>query len=244
MKILGIIPARFASSRFPAKALVDIKGKSMVERVYEQASKAPHLNKVVVATDHKKIYDHVVAFGGEVILTSASHESGTDRCAEVLSHFPDFDYVVNIQGDEPFINPEQIQTLTNSLDGTIQIATLCISIKSEEILFSSNAVKVIRDKNENAIYFSRHPIPFNRNSNTEEWLDKHFYYKHIGMYAYRSDILKEITSLPQTPLELSESLEQLRWIENGYKIKVSISETDSIGIDTPEDLEKALKLYF
>lgn len=244
MKILGIIPARYASSRFPAKALADIKGKTMIRRVYEQAEQASSLHKVVVATDHQGIYDHVKNFGGEVIMTSIAHQSGTDRCAEVLNTLSGFDYVVNIQGDEPFINPVQIDTLTNSLDGIVQIASLCIQIKDEEVLFSPNAVKVTFSKAGNAIYFSRNPIPYNRSFPENEWLNHHSYYKHIGMYAYRSDILKEITLLPQSSLEIAESLEQLRWIENGFKVKMEVSSIDSLGIDTPDDLKRAIDTYF
>ncbi|HYG37189.1 MAG TPA: 3-deoxy-manno-octulosonate cytidylyltransferase [Cytophagales bacterium] len=244
MKILGIIPARYASSRFPAKALADIKGKTMIRRVYEQAEKASSLHKVVVATDHQDIYDHVKTFGGEVVMTSVAHQSGTDRCAEVLDTLSGFDYVVNIQGDEPFIDPVQIDTLTNSLDGIVQIASLCIQIKDEEVLFSANAVKVIFNKAGNAIYFSRNPIPYNRSFPHNEWLNHHSYYKHIGMYAYRSDILKDITLLLQSSLETAESLEQLRWIENGYKVKMEVSSIDSPGIDTPDDLKRAIETYF
>lgn len=243
MKILGVIPARYASTRFPAKALAEVKGKTMIQRVYEQAIKSPQLNKVVVATDHNEIFEHVKSFGGEVVMTSPEHQSGTDRCAEVLETYSAFEYIVNIQGDEPFIDPQQIDTIISLLDGHTQLATLCKRIEEREVLFSPNAVKVILDKNSNALYFSRYPIPFNRNISQDQWLEHYDYYKHIGMYAYRKDILKEITNLKQSKLELAESLEQLRWIENGYKIKVEISLIDSLGIDTPADLEKAVKQY-
>jgi 3-deoxy-manno-octulosonate cytidylyltransferase (CMP-KDO synthetase) len=244
MSILGVIPARFASTRFPAKALADINGKSMVQRVYERVAKASSISKVVVATDHQVIFDHVRSFGGEVIMTSEHHQSGTDRCAEVSRSLPQFDYIINIQGDEPFIDPEQITTIAELLDGKTELATLAIPIKQTDILFSPNSVKVIFDKEGKAIYFSRNPIPFMRNFERNEWILRGSFFKHIGMYGYRSDILKSITSLPQSSLEISESLEQLRWIENGFQIKVSITDIDSLGIDTPEDLERAKELYF
>jgi 3-deoxy-manno-octulosonate cytidylyltransferase (CMP-KDO synthetase) len=244
MSILGVIPARFASTRFPAKALADINGKSMVQRVYEQVAKATSISKVVVATDHQTIFDHVKSFGGEVTMTSVDHQSGTDRCAEVSKRFPEYNYIVNIQGDEPFIDPEQIKTIVSLLDGKTELATLAIPIKEEEILFSPNSVKLIFDKDGKAIYFSRNPIPFIRNYEKNEWILRGRFFKHIGMYAYRSDILKLITSLPQSSLEISESLEQLRWIENGFQIKVSVTNIDSLGIDTPEDLQRAKELYF
>lgn len=244
MKILGIIPARYASSRFPAKALVDIKGKSMVQRVYEQCLQSTLLTKVIVATDHDLIYNHVKSFNGEVIMTSENHQSGTDRCFEVVSKLTEqFDYVINIQGDEPFIKPQQIDLLANCLtDTTIQLATLIKKITDTETLFNPNTPKVIFNKNNEAIYFSRQTIPHVRGVNTDEWLTKFTYYKHIGIYAYRTDILKEITQLPIGLLEQTEALEQLRWIENGYKIKIAITEFESQGIDTPEDLEKIVRM--
>jgi 3-deoxy-manno-octulosonate cytidylyltransferase (CMP-KDO synthetase) len=244
MSILGVIPARFASTRFPAKALADINGKSMVQRVYEQVSKASSIDKVVVATDHSEIFEHVKGFGGEVVMTSPDHQSGTDRCAEVLEYFPKFEYIINIQGDEPFIDPIQINLISSLLDGKTELATLAIPIREEEILFSPNSVKLVFDKEGKAIYFSRNPIPFIRNYERNEWITQGRFFKHIGMYAYRADILKLITSLPQSSLEISESLEQLRWIENGYQIKVSVTDIDSLGIDTPEDLQRAKELYF
>lgn len=241
MKILGIIPARYASTRFPAKALADINGKPMIQRVYEQASKAAALSKVVIATDHADIEKICKSFGN-VVMTSESHLSGTDRCAEVVDKIGEhFDFVINIQGDEPFIKPEQIELLASVLKPETELATLIKEIKDEETLFSPNTPKVITNTEGEAIYFSRQTIPYLRSFPQQEWLHKHAFYKHIGIYAYRTDILKKITQLKPSKLELAESLEQLRWIENGFKIKVAITEHESIGIDTPEDLEKALK---
>jgi 3-deoxy-manno-octulosonate cytidylyltransferase (CMP-KDO synthetase) len=244
MKIIGIIPARFASTRFPAKALADISGKSMIQRVYEQCLKSKLLHKVIVATDHSKIYDHVKSFGGEVIMTSEAHQSGTDRCFEVVTKLGEqIDYVINIQGDEPFIKPEQIELLGSCLTNpNTQLATLIKRIEDKETLFNPNTPKVIFNQSNEAIYFSRNTIPFIRGAEQEQWLFKNTFYKHIGIYAYRTDILKEITSLPTSNLEKAEALEQLRWIESGYKIKVAITEYESYGIDTPEDLERIMKL--
>ena len=239
MKILGIIPARFASTRFPEKALVDIGGKSMVQRVYEQACQATVLTKVIIATDHVKIYDHVKQFGGEVVMTKDSHQSGTDRCMEAIQkEGGDYDFVINIQGDEPFIRPEQITLLASTLGATTELATLAKKITDLETLFNTNTPKLIWNSKMEAIYFSRQTIPFLRGVDQDKWLNKQDFYKHIGIYAYRTTILKEITQLAPSPLELSESLEQLRWLENGYKIKVAITEFETIGIDTPEDLKK------
>ncbi len=242
MRILGIIPARHASTRFPAKPLADLDGKSMIWRVYEQAKKSTSLTKVVVATDHEEIFNHVIAFGGEVCMTSVHHASGTDRCFEVFSkETASFDYVINIQGDEPFIAPEQIDLLASLLDGKTELATLVKKIDSVEQLFNPNLVKAVINKNSEALYFSRSPIPYFRNIEQVEWVTHHPYYKHIGMYAYRNDILEKITRLEMSSLEKAESLEQLRWLENGYKIKVKETRIETIGIDTPEDLEKAIR---
>ncbi|MEH0155643.1 3-deoxy-manno-octulosonate cytidylyltransferase [Limibacter armeniacum] len=241
--ILGIIPARYASTRFPAKPLADIKGKSMIQRCYEQVSKAQSIDKVVVATDHQEIYDHVQSFGGNVVMTSTDHPSGTDRCFEALQLQEEtYQYVINIQGDEPFIDPSQIDELAALLQsGETEIATLGIKIKEAEKLFDPNTVKLIKNSEADAIYFSRQAIPFLRDFPQDEWLAQHDFYKHLGMYAYRSDVLEKITQLKPSTLEQLEKLEQLRWLENGYKIKVSITDKESIGIDTPEDLEKAIK---
>ncbi len=239
MKILGIIPARYASTRFPAKPLADLGGQSMISRVYAQAKKSESLASVVVATDHKEIYDHVKSFGGYVCMTGEHHASGTDRCYEVLSKEKEkFDYVINIQGDEPFIAPEQIDLLASLLDGKTELATLIKRLENKDQLLNSNLVKVVFNKNHEALYFSRSPIPYWRGKETD-WVHQHHYYKHIGMYAYRSDILEKITSLKVSSLERAESLEQLRWLENGYKIKVAETSLETVGIDTPEDLEQA-----
>lgn len=242
MRILGIIPSRYSSTRFPGKSLADIAGKSMVQRVVEQIWLSELITNVVVATDDERIYDHVMDFGGKVCMTSTDHQSGTDRCLEALQlQVNDYDYVINIQGDEPFIQPDQIDLLAKLLNGETQLATLIKPIKKSEQLFDPNVVKAIKATNGDAVYFSRNAIPFQRNSQPSEWLNHHTYYKHIGIYAYRTDTLGQITQLPISLFEKAESLEQLRWLENGYRIKTAITHHESIGIDTPEDLESALK---
>ncbi|RYY31897.1 MAG: 3-deoxy-manno-octulosonate cytidylyltransferase [Sphingobacteriaceae bacterium] len=242
MKIIGIIPARYASSRFPGKPLVDIGGKSMIQRVYEQAKKCPSLAKVVVATDDARIFDHVTAFGGEAVITGEHHQSGTDRCAEVASAHPEFDVVINIQGDEPYIDPAQITKLADCFaDSNTQIATLIKQIKTPEELVNSNSPKVVVNLLSEAIYFSRSPLPHLRGEEVANWLEHHIYYKHIGIYGYRADVLQQITLLPVSSLETAEKLEQLRWIENGYRIKVAETEFETHAIDTPEDLQLLLK---
>jgi 3-deoxy-manno-octulosonate cytidylyltransferase (CMP-KDO synthetase) len=244
VQILGIIPARYASTRFPAKALVDIGGKSMIQRVYEQAVQAGKLSRVVVATDDKRILDHVEGFGGTAIMTSESHQSGTDRCFEALTKTEgQYDYVINIQGDEPFISPEPINDLAAVLNGQTELATLVKVIDSEEILFNANVPKAVLNKRGEVLYFSRQTIPYLRNIEQEEWLHKHTFYKHIGIYAYRVDVLEEITKLPVSSLEKAEALEQLRWLENGYSIKAVITFDDSHGVDTPEDLDRVSRKF-
>ncbi|MXV15555.1 3-deoxy-manno-octulosonate cytidylyltransferase [Hufsiella ginkgonis] len=241
MKTLGIIPARYASTRFPGKPLADILGKSMIRRVYEQASKSTGLAEVVVATDDERILQHVHDFGGRAILTSPVHQSGTDRCAEVLGELPAFDTVVNIQGDEPFIDPRQIDLLcTCFADPGTQLATLAKKISSTDELLNPNSPKVVLNHVSNAIYFSRAPIPYLRGQEQESWHLKHAYYKHIGIYGYRAEALKAITRLPVSPLEKAEALEQLRWIENGFPIRVAITELETLAVDTPEDLQRIL----
>ena len=242
-KVLGIIPARYGSSRFPGKPLADMKGKTMIQRVYEAVY--PCLNKVFVATDDQRIFDAVRAFGGNVVMTSSEHRSGTDRCAEAYEKIgEDFDVVVNIQGDEPFIKPQQIELLVSCFDDSkTEIATLVLPFSKEkgmEAVENPNSPKVILDDKGRAIYFSRSVIPYIRGIDKKLWIEKHVFYKHIGLYAYRTDILMKITKLPQSPLEIAESLEQLRWIENGYYIQAGITSIETIGIDTPDDLKTAL----
>lgn len=242
MKIIGIIPSRYESTRLPKKALLEIDGKSIVQRVFEQAKKSKSLTDVIVATDNELIYNHVKSFGGNVMMTSETHQSGTDRCAEVASNYEgDFDYVINIQGDEPFIKPEMIDELASVLDGDTQLGTLIKKIGEPETddLFDENTPKAIINEKDEAIYFSRNPVPFLRGVDKKEWTSKHQYYRHIGIYAYQNDVLQNITKLQQSKLELAESLEQLRWLENGYKIKTVETNFTSMGIDTQKDLDKA-----
>ena len=234
MKIIAIIPARFNSSRFPGKPLAVINNKTMIQRVYEQTSKV--IEFVFVATDDERIANEVRRFGGRVVMTSENHKSGTDRCAETLEIVEKelnlkFDVAINVQGDEPFINPEQISQIAQLFeDDEVEIATLIKPIVDQNEINNKNTVKALIDKNMFALNFSRLPLE-NQNSK---------YFKHIGMYAYRTEILKKITKLSQSTLEIAESLEQLRWLENGYKIKTAITQFETISIDTPEDLEKAI----
>ena len=242
MKFIGIIPARYASTRFPAKPLAILGGKPVIQRVYEQV--AGILDEAYVATDDERIETAVKSFGGKVVMTSINHKSGTDRCYEAYTKVGHgYDIVVNIQGDEPFIQHSQLEAVKTCFeDATTLIATLVKPFIPEDgydALKNANSPKVVVNKNMNALYFSRSIIPFQRNADKEDWLKGHTYYKHIGLYAYRADILKEITSLSQSSLEMAESLEQLRWLENGYTIKVGVSEVETIGIDTPQDLARA-----
>jgi 3-deoxy-manno-octulosonate cytidylyltransferase (CMP-KDO synthetase) len=265
MKILGIIPARYASTRFMGKPLVDIGGKSMIQRVYEQALKAKCLSKIIVATDDERIFNHVKSFGGEVMMTAKGHPSGTDRCAEVALKMnmdemfegmnphksivfegikpkrqkTTYDAVVNIQGDEPFIDPSQIEKVVEILrGGSFSISTLVKKIDNEELINNPNVVKCVFSNKNKALYFSRSPIPFLRNTPQKEWLSTGEFYKHLGLYAYKTGVLLEITQLPPSRLEILESLEQLRWLENGYEIGVAVTDIETIGIDTPGDLIK------
>ena len=245
MKFLGIIPSRYASTRFPGKPLVDMDGKPMIQRVYEQVVST--VDSLYVATDDERISDAVKSFGGNVILTSEEHNSGTDRCYEASQKAgARFDVVINIQGDEPFIQPEQIELLKSCFaEPDTQIATLVKPFDKsgdfEQTIFNPNTPKVVLNNLSEAMYFSRSVIPYIRGQKHTEWLKTHTFYKHIGLYAYRAEILKEITSLPQSSLEIAESLEQLRWLQNGYRIKVAITNQETIGIDTPEDMEKAIE---
>lgn len=254
MKIVGIIPSRYASTRFPGKPLVDISGKTMIQRVYEQAKKAKSLSDVIVATDDKRIFNHVKSFGGKVAMTSSRHKSGTDRCAEVVKKFyKDFDVAINIQGDEPYIHPQQIDEVAKCFASPqpspqerelVQLATLVKKIENAEDIFNKNRIKVVVDKNGNALYFSRSPIPYSptiQHTSVIGHQSSVIFYKHIGIYGYRISTLKEITKLKQSSLEIAESLEQLRWLENGYKIKTRITKYESVSIDSPEDLKKLIK---
>ena len=242
MRILGIIPARYASSRFPGKPLADILGKPMIRRVYEQASKCGDLHELIVATDDQRIAECVSSFHGKVMMTSSDLRSGTERCYAVAKNLPldqTFDVVINMQGDEPFIDPRQISLVVKAFtDDKVSIATLVKKIRLQEELINTNVVKVVFDKNNNALYFSRHPVPFIREKEISGWLKMETHYKHIGLYGYRRRILEEITLLPDSSLEKAESLEQLRWLENGYTIKVTETDIESIAIDSPDDLLK------
>lgn len=241
-KFIGIIPARFASTRFPGKPLIDIKGKSMIQRVFEQASQAG-LDAVYVATDHQQIYDHVTGFGGQCLITSEHHQSGTDRCNECAAqlHFDEETVVINIQGDEPFIQASQIKILCHLFeDSDTTIATLIKKIDQKEELEKNTIPKVVVNSQMQAIYFSRSIIPYPAKKTSEELIADGIYFKHIGIYAYKVGTLKKIAALSPSLLEQTESLEQLRWIENGYTIKTAITTEETIAIDTAEDLEKAI----
>ena len=245
MKFVGIIPARYASTRFPGKPLADILGQPMIQRVYERASQV--LDTVVVATDDQRIYDAVVQFGGRVVMTSENHKTGTDRCYEALTKLPEtYDVVINIQGDEPFIAIDQIEALKNCfVSDQIQLATLVKPFDANtsiDELENPNTPKVILSQAGEAICFSRSVIPYLRGVEKSQWATAHTYYKHIGIYAYRTDILAQITKMTQTPIEKAESLEQLRWLENGLHIHVAITHSDNHSIDTPEDLQRVVAL--
>lgn len=238
MKILGVIPARYDSSRFPGKPLAEIMGKTMIQRVVEQVEKCSLINEVIVATDDERIASHITGLGAKVVMTRRDHRSGTDRIGEVLEKLEaegkKFDVVVNIQGDEPFIDPIQIEEIITLFKvPEVQIGTLAKKITSVEEVQNPNAVKVVLGKSGQALYFSRSPIPYVRTKT-----DEATYYKHVGMYAYKTEILRQLVSLKSSPLEQAESLEQLRWLENGYKIHVHITEFESVAVDTPEDLKK------
>lgn len=242
----GIIPARYASSRFPGKPIAMIGNKTMIQRVYEQALKS--IDNVYVATDDKRIYDVVNKFGGKVVMTSTEHMSGTDRCAEAINEISDLtgknsEVVINIQGDEPFISPGQIDLLKSCFsDSSVKIATLIRKTAPGEDIFNPNQPKVILDSESNAIYFSRAVIPYIRDAESSTWSENHIFYKHIGIYAYRTETLNLITKLERSRLEIAENLEQNRWIENGLKIRTAVTDWESIGIDTPDDLVRAISM--
>jgi len=247
MKYLGIIPARYASTRFPGKPLADLMGKPMIQWVFERVTDI--LDRVVVATDDERIFKAVQERGGEAMMTSPDHRSGTDRCLEAyLKLKEDYDVIINIQGDEPFIHPSQIELLKAAFQNTeTQIATLVKPFSPDddfENLFNPNTPKVVLNSKGQAIYFSRSIIPYIRGKHHSEWLKSHVFYKHIGIYAYKPEVLKEISLLPQSVSEKAESLEQLRWIENGVVIQTMITHEETLGIDTPEDLKMAVKLCF
>lgn len=237
MKVLGIIPARFGSSRFPGKPLIDIKGKTMIQRVYEGASKCEELSKVIVATDDDRIYQHVRSFGGEVMMTLSTHVSGTERCGEIVALFPEMDVILNIQGDEPLVDPRQLSMLIQAFKNEeVQIATLVTKNIEKSELNNPNRIKVVVNHKNDALLFSRSAIPSLMFSSNISPL------RHIGLYAYRTNILKELINLPRTELETSESLEQLRWLYFGYKIRTILTDIETPNIDVPEDLELVLRL--
>lgn len=237
-KIIGIIPARYASTRLPGKPLVDIGGKPMIQRVYEQAKQVPQLSAVYVATDDERIAEVVKQFGGNVVLTDPAHQSGTDRCAEVLAKLnQEADVIINIQGDEPFIDPKQIQLVADCFaDKSVSVASLIKKLDKESDVQNPNMVKAVMDVHGNALFFSRSPIPYRRNPEAEIT-----YYKHIGIYGYRASVLMQITQLPQSKLEKAESLEQLRWLENGYQIRLKETQLEALSVDTPDDLKRAIE---
>ncbi len=239
MKFIGIIPARFASTRFPGKPLAVLGNRPVIQHVYEKAIQA--LGEAYVATDDVRIFDAVESFGGKAIMTREDHKSGTDRIEEACQKIgTDADVIINIQGDEPFIATSQIETLQELFNHPqTQIGTLGKRFESIEAVKNPNSPKIVTDRQGFALYFSRSPIPFVRGKEREEWLSHFPYLKHLGIYAYRREILHEITQLPQSSLELAESLEQLRWLENGYRIRVGITDVETVGIDTPEDLQRA-----
>lgn len=241
MKVLGIIPARYASSRFPGKPLIDLKGKSMIQRVFEGAKKSTRITEVIVATDDQRIFDEVQRFGGKVMMTNENHPSGTDRCAEVASHFPDMDVVINIQGDEPLVDYRQLEQLIDAfIEPKTDIATLGNLSLTQEDVDNPNRIKVVVNAKNSALYFSRSAIPNSYHSKGNP-LEKYPYMRHIGLYAYRSTVLQELTKLEPTALEKIESLEQLRWLYHGYSIQLVETTIETPNIDVPEDVEKVLE---
>lgn len=239
MKFIGIIPARYASTRFPGKPLAMLGGRTVIQRVYEQA--ATVLEEAYVATDDERIFKAVEEFGGRVVMTRQDHKSGTDRIEEAAEKIgTQADVIINIQGDEPFIQKSQIETLKSLFENSeTQIGTLGKKFESIEAATNPNSPKIVTDKNGFALYFSRSVIPYIRGKEQAEWLQHFPFLKHLGLYAYRRDVLRQITQLPQSPLEMAESLEQLRWLENGYRIRVGLTDMETVGIDTPDDLRRA-----
>ena len=239
MKFIAIIPARYASTRFPGKPLAILGGKPVIQRVYEQAVSV--LPEAYVATDDERIFQAVESFGGRAVMTRADHKSGTDRIEEAATKIgTDADVIINIQGDEPFIQASQINTLMQLFENTeTQIGTLGKPFENMEAISNPNSPKIVTDRRGFALYFSRSVIPYVRGQEQATWLSHYPYLKHLGIYAYRREVLREVTQLPQSPLEKAESLEQLRWLENGYRIRVGITDVETVGIDTPEDLQRA-----
>ena len=240
MKFIGIIPARYASTRFPGKPLALLGGKPVIQHVYEKV--AAVLEAAYVATDDERIYDVVKSFGGQVVMTRTDHKSGTDRIEEAIEKIGgEWDVVVNVQGDEPFVAKSQLDTICHCFDdSTTQIATLGKPFESMEAVQNPNSPKIVVDNMGFAMYFSRSVIPYVRGKEKSSWLTHyHPFLKHLGIYAYRKDVLRQVTQLPQSSLEIAESLEQLRWLQNGFKIKVGTTDVETVGIDTPQDLERA-----
>lgn len=242
--IVGIIPARYESSRFPGKPLIDIKGKTMIQRVVERARQSKLLSDVVVATDDARIYDHVISLGAKAVMTSPNHPSGTDRCFEALSKLDQsYKYVINIQGDEPMLEPEQIDELANVLlVGEVELATQIASVDDADTLWSEGEVKVVLNDKGEALYFSRSVIPYIKNMPKEQWHQHHSFWRHVGMYAYRADVLEKLTKLPLASLEKAESLEQLRWLQAGFTIQCVPTKYNSYCVDTPDDLKALLPM--
>lgn len=240
-RILVVIPARYASSRFPGKPLVDIRGKTMIQRVYEQVSRVPSVHHIIVATDDPRIKSHVEALGFDVMMTSEKHESGTERCAEVVEKLSEtYDIVINVQGDEPFIAPELIQEVIDGFSENAQVVTAVKQITDIDTLHNPNVVKVVFTSDQKALYFSRQPIPFQRDSLSESWLTNVDYFKHIGIYGFRRTKLLQLVKLPVASLESAEKLEQLRWLQAGFEIRVVRTKHESVGIDSVDDLNKIL----
>ena len=239
MKFMAIIPARYASTRFPGKPLAILGGKTVIQRVYEQVSSV--LNEVYVATDDERIFQAVEGFGGRAVMTRADHKSGTDRIEEAAEKIGSTaDVIINVQGDEPFIQPSQIETLMHLFDAPeTQIGTLGKPFESLEAVDNPNSPKIVTDTRGFALYFSRSVIPFIRGVDRQDWFGRYPFLKHLGIYAYRREVLRQVTALPQSSLEQAESLEQLRWLQNGYRIRVGLTDVETVGIDTPEDLSRA-----
>lgn len=239
MSILAIIPARYGSTRLPGKPLIEVKGKTIIQRVYERVAMSECIDEVIVATDNEDILNHVRNFGGHAIMTKADHPNGSSRCAEVASHRPEFDYVLNVQGDEPLINPKQIDQLCSFIQQKpeYQIATLVKKIDRQDELDDPSVAKVVMAQDDRVLYFSRSAIPFIRNHPKNQWMDHYDFHKHVGLYAFRKEILMQVGRLEQSSLEMAEMLEQTNWLYQGFDIYASVTDIESIGIDTPADLE-------